>query len=120
MRIVVIAEVGNSINTKFIFAVPPNIANVSSDEVVCEGTMVKLNCNATGKPTPSITWTQAFDNGTDSAPLLRVVDGKYVINNIMRSSNGIYRCTADNGVGDPVNRTVRVTVRCKWHPLGTM
>ena len=91
--------------------VPPEIANVSSDQVVCEGAMVTLSCNATGKPTPSITWTRAFGNGTDSA---LVVDGKYVMSNIMRSLNGTYRCTADNGVSGPVNRTVRVTVRCKY------
>ena len=86
---------------------------MSSDQVICEGAMVTLSCNGTGNPTPSITWTRAFDNGTDSAPLLPVVDGKYVMSNIMRSSNGTYRCTADNGVGDPVHRTVRVTVRCE-------
>ena len=86
---------------------------MSSDQVVCEGSMVTLSCNATGKPTPNITWTKVAYDGTDSAPLLPVVDGKYVMNNIMRSSNGTYRCTADNGVGDPVNRTMKVTVRCE-------
>ena len=103
-----------SVNAKYIFTVPPNIANVSSDGVVCEGSMVTLSCNATGKPSPSITWTRAFNNGTDSAPLLPVVGGKHVISNITRGSNGTYRCTADNGVDDPVNRTVTVTVRCKY------
>ena len=72
-----------------------------------------LSCNATGKPTPNISWTKVEDNGTDSAPLLPAVDGKYVMSNIHRSANGTYRCTADNGVGAPVNRTVRVKVECK-------
>lgn len=72
-----------------------------------------LSCNATGKPTPNICWTKVEDNGTDSALLLPAVEGKYVMSNIQRSANGTYRCTADNGVGAPVNRTVRVKVECK-------
>ena len=59
-----------------------------------------------------VTWTRVADNGTDGAPL-QTVDGNYVMNNITRSSNGTYRCTAQNWVGT-VNRTVQVTVRCKW------
>ena len=92
---------------------PSGIAYVSKDQVICEGSLVTLSCNATGKPTPTITWTKVEDNGTDSAPLLTVVDGIYVLSNIQRSANGTYRCTADNGVGDPVNRTVSVKVECK-------
>ena len=92
---------------------PPGIANVSNDQVACEGSLVTLSCNATGKPTPNISWTKVEDNGTDSAPLLPVMDGKYVMSNIQRSVNGTYRCTADNGVGAPVNRTVRVKVESK-------
>ena len=53
-----------------------------------------------------------FENGTDSEQL-PVVDGSYVMSNIKRNSNGMYRCTAYNGVGDPVNRTVKMIVRCK-------
>ena len=92
---------------------PPEIANVSNDQVVCEGSLVTLSCNATGRPTPTITWTKVEDNGKDSAPLLPVVDGKYVLSNIQRSANGTYRCTAHNGVGTPVNHTVSVKVECK-------
>ena len=98
---------------KTIFAVPPGIANVSNDQVVCEGSLVTLSCNATGRPTPTINWTKVEGNGKDSAPLLPVVDGKYVLSNIQRSGNGTYRCTAHNGVGTPVNHTVSVKVECK-------
>ena len=75
--------------------------------------MVTLFCNATGKPAPNINWTRVWENGTDGEQL-PVVDGSYVMSNIKRSSNGTYRCTAFNGVGDPVNRTVEVIVRCKY------
>ena len=92
---------------------PPGIANVGNDQVVFEGSLVTLSCNATGRPTPTITWTKVEDHGTDSAPLLPVVDGIYVLSNIKRSANGTYRCTAHNGVGTPVNHTVSVNVECK-------
>ena len=96
-----------------LFPVPPGIANVSNDQVVCEGSLIFLSCNATGIPPPNITWTRVKDDGTDSEPLLPVVDGKYATSNIQRNTNRTYRCTADNGVGAPFNRTVRVEAQCK-------
>ena len=91
----------------------PGIAHVTGDQVVCEGSLVTLNCKATGIPMPNITWTKVEGNSTDSAPPLPAVDGKYVLSDIQRSANGTYRCTADNGVGVPVTRTVNVKVECK-------
>ena len=92
---------------------PAGIAHVTGDQVVCEGSLVTLNCNATGIPMPNITWTKVEGSSTDSAPPLPAVDGKYVLSDIQRSASGTYRCTADNGVGVPVNRTVSVKVECK-------
>jgi len=34
--------------------------------------------------------------------------------NVQRSTAGLYVCTADNGVGETVSRTVTVTVRCQF------
>ena len=98
---------------EFYFAVRSEITSLSHDQVICVDSLVTLSCNATGKPTPTINWTKVEDDGTDSAPLLPVVGGKYVLSSIQRSANGTYRCTAHNGVGDPVNRTVSVKVECK-------
>ncbi|PFX15229.1 Hemicentin-2 [Stylophora pistillata] len=89
---------------------PSEIVNVSKNQDVCEGSMVALSCNATGKPAPNITWTRKWENGTDSGELPSV-DGYHPIYDIGRSSNGTYCCTAFNGVGDPVNQTVEVIVR---------
>ena len=85
---------------------------MSSAQNVCVGSMVTLSCNATGKPMPNITWTRVWENGTDSGELASV-DGFYVISNTSRSSHGTYRCTASNGVGDPVHQTTEVIVECK-------
>ena len=96
----------------FFFVVPPEIDHVSSFQDICEGSLVTLSCNATGRPTPNINWTRVADNGTDSAPL-PAVDGTYIINNITRRSDGTYRCTAYNGLAGTVNHTVLVSVGCK-------
>lgn len=94
------------------FSVLPALGYMSNDTDVCEGSLVRLSCNATGVPQPSITWAQVLDKGTDSAPL-PAIDGTYVILDVNRSSNGtIYRCTAENGAG-AINRTVQVTLKCK-------
>ena len=89
---------------------------MTSDQDVCEHSEVTLSCNATGKPEPNITWTRVWENGTDSEGL-QSKDGYLVMANIGRSSNGTYCCTAFNGVGGPVNQTVKVIVRCKLTPF---
>ena len=85
---------------------------MTGDQYVCVGSMVTLSCNATGKPISNITWTRVWENGTDSGELPSV-DGIYVISNTSRSSNGIYRCTASNRIGDPANQTTEVIVGSK-------
>ena len=91
---------------------PPEIVNVTSNQYVCVGSMVTLSCKATGKPIPNITWTRVWENGTDSGELSSM-DGFYAISNTGRSSNGTYRCTASNGIGNPANLTTEVIVGSK-------
>ena len=90
----------------------PEIVTASENQDVCEGSSVTLSCNATGKPAPNITWTRVWENGSDSGKL-PATDGFYVISNTSRSSNGTYRCTASNGIGDPTNQTTEVIVGSK-------
>ena len=94
-----------------LFTVPSGV-DVSKNQSVCEGATVTLSCNATGKPIPTITWTRVWENGSDSGELPSV-NGLYVISNITKSSNGTYRCTASNQVGDPANKMTDVTVESK-------
>ncbi|XP_068686471.1 uncharacterized protein [Montipora foliosa] len=85
--------------------VRPKIDYLSSDWDVCENSTVILSCNATGEPTPNITWKRVADD-----EILPAVDGVYVIDSIKRNSSGRYSCKADNGVGID-SKTVNVTVR---------
>ncbi|XP_068733265.1 neuronal growth regulator 1-like [Montipora capricornis] len=88
--------------------VHPKIDYLSSDWDVCENSTVILSCNATGEPTPNITWKRVADD-----EILPAVDGVYVIDSIKRNSSGRYCCKADNGVGID-SKTVNVTVRCEY------
>ena len=74
---------------------------------VVEGENVTLYCNATGNPTPNITWTK------DRSPTALHQGETYSISTIQRQAAGDYRCTAWNGVGEHTNITATVAVHCK-------
>jgi len=76
-----------------------------------------LFCDATGKPTPNVTWTRVLKNGTDGDVVF--FGNPWVIVNISRTASGTYRCTAYNGIGNPANHSLYVNVTCKYkHALG--
>ena len=77
------------------------ITKISRNTTVNEGEAVTLTCTAGGQPPANITWTK--DNKVVSFPL----------NNIRRENAGLYRCKADNGVGNPATADVFITVQCK-------
>ena len=62
-----------------------------------------LNCMAEGNPAPTVTWTKVADNSTVNFPL--TITGK--------QDEGLYRCTAQNGVGSPATKDVHITVNCE-------
>ena len=64
---------------------------------------LNLTCKADSNPTPNITWERGYDNSNVSFPLN--ITGK--------QNEGGYRCTADNGVGNPDNRIVYIFVQCE-------
>ena len=71
------------------------------------GGVVSLFCLAEGNPTPMITWTKVADNSPVNFPL--TIRGS--------QDEGLYRCTAENGVGSPVTKFVNMTVRCECGSL---
>ncbi|XP_022802711.1 hemicentin-2-like [Stylophora pistillata] len=100
------SPVNHTISMKVLF--PPKITSASDSQNVTEGSELVLFCNGTGKPQPNITWTRVLDGGTDSQELF--VGNPWIIVNISRTSTGTYRCTADNGIGSPVNHTISMKV----------
>ena len=90
---------------------PPEFNSVSDDVVALEGdSRVTLECIADGEPTPNITWTKVYANGSDSGVL---GTGNQFVLETNRNNSGTYRCTAYNGIGTAPNHTVKVEVNCK-------
>ena len=93
----------------FQFVDPPSITNISGNQTVTVGDIVTLICTADGRPTPNITWTRLSDNSVVTFPL--------TITGIQ--DEGAYRCTADNGIGNPAGRDVFITVQSKFSSWST-
>ena len=69
-----------------------------------EGATTTFHCNATGNPTPKITWTK--DGKT-------VATGDTLRFEANRNQSGEYWCSADNGLDTTVNASAKLDVQCK-------
>ena len=87
----------------WLFSDPPSITHIIHDRIVNETDVVQLNCTADGNPQPTIRWTRVPDNSP--VPKVLQITGK--------QEEGLYRCTAENGVGTAATQDVNVTVLCK-------
>jgi len=97
-----------SYRIRVIVTVPIRLTSVSSDQTVLEGSNMTSFCEATGRPTPKITWTRVLEDGSNSEVLHQ--GATWVFLNISRTASGTYRCTADNGFGNSVSQVFRVNV----------
>ena len=74
-----------------------------------------LSCNATGNPSPSISWTK--DGSAVNSPRISLSsDGKQLtITNVNRDDRGDYRCLANNSIGAVVTSdAATLDVQCKY------
>ncbi|CAO1421392.1 unnamed protein product [Diamesa tonsa] len=86
--------------------VPARIHHISSGGhlQVKKGGSVRIECSASGNPSPNVTWTRknnVLPNGEDKlfSPILSV-------ENMDRHKGGVYICTATNGVGKAASSQV--------------
>ena len=91
----------------FPLAVEAHIQALHCPNSVTEGSSVNLQCNATGNPSPNITWIRQ-DTGIVSGS-----DDRLVLLDIHRSHTGIYQCHAWNGIGNSSINTCYLDVFCK-------
>ncbi|UYV62106.1 Dscam [Cordylochernes scorpioides] len=73
---------------------PPNKLEIK------KGQKLKIHCEASGNPSPKVTWTRSLQ---DLGSNLEIVS-------VQESNAGTYTCTADNGVGPSISHTVEVQV----------
>lgn len=78
--------------------------NISDSQTVVAPAPLNLYCSAFGEPNPNITWTRVSDNVVVTMPL-NIIGGK---------NKESYRCSANNGVGDPLTNDVVVIILCEY------
>ena len=88
----------------FSFFTVPSSIDAIQNETVTEGGSVTLSCNASGTPTPMVSWIKADGQ--------RVNGSELVLTNINRNETGEYRCEASNECGN-ANETAHINVQCK-------
>ena len=96
--------------------VPPSLTARAGDQALVEGdpATFTLSCSASGEPTPNITWTKVLEIGSDSEVLFYETPSSPFERSNNRSNEGTYRCTADNGIGSPVNHTASLTINGEY------
>ena len=77
-----------------------------------QGSNLTLYCNATGNPSPNITWIWEETGEVLSS------SEELTFSAFNRSQTGNYKCLAWNGIGKSSTRTCRLDVPGKLKPLG--
>ena len=89
------------------FSVEAQVQALHCPSSLTEGSNVNLQCDATGNPSPSITWIRQ-----DTGIVLGSND-HLILLNVHRSRMGIYQCHAWNGIGNGSISTCYLDVFCK-------
>ncbi|KAG8174516.1 hypothetical protein JTE90_003070, partial [Oedothorax gibbosus] len=75
------------------------------------GSRLHLYCAAAGSPHPTITWYKGGDVILPDAPsAVAPGNGSLLIRILNEEDEGMYRCTAHNGVGDTLEKEIKIVV----------
>ena len=89
----------------FFVSVAPSLITTPTDQTALESATATFYCNATGNPTPKITWIK--DGKT-------VAKGNTLSFETNRTHSGKYWCLAENGLNSTVNASANLDVQCKF------
>ena len=81
-----------------------------------EGEKMILFCNATGNPVPTISWIiNGFSLDTNNSSRMNLsYEGKQLtIKNVRRTDSALYRCVAENSLGNVTSYNTTLEVHCK-------
>uniref|UniRef100_A0A8C2ZDP4 MAM domain containing glycosylphosphatidylinositol anchor 2a n=1 Tax=Cyclopterus lumpus TaxID=8103 RepID=A0A8C2ZDP4_CYCLU len=85
-----------------------------------EGATLELQCMVTGHPHPQIRWTKTVGGASDRQGDSTLHNETLKITNISRHQGGRYYCKAENGLGSPAIRSIRVDVYYLDEPIITV
>ncbi|TKS86255.1 MAM domain-containing glycosylphosphatidylinositol anchor protein 2 [Collichthys lucidus] len=85
-----------------------------------EGETLELQCLVTGHPRPQIRWTKTAGGASDRQGDASLHNETLKIENISRHQGGRYYCKAENGLGSPAIRSIRVDVYYLDDPVITV
>ncbi|XP_017538557.1 MAM domain-containing glycosylphosphatidylinositol anchor protein 2-like isoform X2 [Pygocentrus nattereri] len=85
-----------------------------------EGETLELTCLVTGHPRPHIRWTKTAGSVSDRFQDTSVFNETLHIAKILRHQGGRYYCKAENGLGSPAIKSIRVDVYYLDDPVVTV
>ena len=92
----------------FFVSVAPSLITTPADQTVLEPATATFHCNATGNPTPKITWIK--DGKTMGQEETLIIEAN-------RNHSGKYWCSAENGLNSTVNASANLDVQCKLNKV---
>ncbi|XP_035221089.1 Down syndrome cell adhesion molecule homolog isoform X5 [Stegodyphus dumicola] len=96
--------------------VPPSWLNSPKDVDAVSGDKIILDCSATGKPLPSITWYRTSGHGMEFIPIIGSPEislfpnGSLSVTSIKKDDEGLYMCNISNNIGSPLHKTIVIRV----------
>ncbi|XP_077476478.1 MAM domain-containing glycosylphosphatidylinositol anchor protein 2 [Stigmatopora argus] len=113
---------------------PPTVAIVHSGQAcnveeerhservytIREGETLELLCLVTGHPRPQVRWTKTAGGNSERQAESWAQNDTLKIEHVNRHQGGRYYCKADNGMGTPAIRSIRVDVYFLDEPLITV
>ena len=94
----------------------PEISEHPQNQIVLEGLIVSFLCNATGNPTPTLSWTiNGSPVNTTSNPRITfsAYNTQLTITTVKRTDGGEYKCLASNSVNTVTSTGAFLIVQCK-------
>ena len=105
-----------SVTHRLDILIPPRVVSEPAygNVVVKKGSSVTIKCLASGNPRPEVTWSKV--NEVDVVGRGEIME----LTKVTRHHEGVYQCTASNGVGNKAVNQINLRVLRKFQPKITL